>query len=236
MSEKDNEERYYTKGTEIYSVFRTLQSQHYAINIQFSPQGSFYNSLIVKADLEKKAIYLDEFVPREGHLKAVGKMPFSLHATLNGIKIHGKNLVVSNLHTDDSGILYRVPFPDKLLYLQRRDAYRVRVPSFMGLKVHCLSKSSNKTLVANVLNMSVTGFRMAIEGQPEPELEIAEEFDTNLAGVDDDQPLQCRVSVANVYYDKLKDATICGCNFIDLETPTQIKINRFVTHLQREEA
>ena len=235
MKDTENRDRYYTGAGDIYSVFRSLESEHAPITVQFNGKGNFYNSLIVDAFFEKKIILLDEITPSEGHHKAVKKIPFSIHASLNGIKIYCKNIVISEEIDDESGILYRAFFPRELLYLQRRDAFRARVPMHMKIEVICRGDNREMSLMARVLNISATGLLIESAAQVHPELEVAEILDSEILILNDGERLKCLCKVAHARYDKVRERTIFGCQFLDLDVSTQIRISRFVTFLQREE-
>ncbi len=234
MNEYNDQERYYTQAGEIYHIFRTLQTAHASINIQFNNTGPLYSSLVVKTILKKKIILLDEFNPSVGNYKAVGRTPFSIHASLKGIKIHCNDNVIITSFTNDTGILFRIPFPDKLLYLQRRDAYRAPVPGSTGVEARCSSNTRTQTLVARVLNISSTGFRMEVGGQPNPDLKSGEQLDVLLIGLLEHEPLECIIEIAHSRYDEVKDKTFCGCQFVNLHIPSQRTLNQFVVQLQRQ--
>ena len=236
MNEYDDQERYYTQSGEIYHIFRTLQTAHATINIQFNNTGPLYSSLVVDTILKKKIILLDEFNPSVGNYKAVGRTPFSIHASLNGVKIHCSDNVIITSFANDTGILFRIPFPDRLLYLQRRDAYRAAIPGSLGIEARCSSNTRTQTLVARVLNISSTGFRMALGGQPSPEIKPGEQLETQIIGLMEDEPMECIINIAHCRYDEVKDKTFCGCQFINLHAPSQMTTNQFVAQLQRQQA
>lgn len=235
MKDTENKDRYYTGPGDIYSVFRSLESEHAPITVQFNGKGNFYNSLVVDAFFDKKIILLDEITPSEGHEKAIKRIPFSIHASLNGIKIYCKNIVVSRAIDDESGILYRASFPRELLYLQRRDAFRARVPAHMKVEVICGGDVRDTTLQARILNISATGFLIETSGKTIPEPGIGEILNSEILTLNDGEPLQCLSKVAHSRYDEGRDRTVLGCQFLDLEVSTQIRISRFVTFLQREQ-
>jgi c-di-GMP-binding flagellar brake protein YcgR len=234
MATIESQDRYYYSAGDIYGVLRAMQTERSSINVQFENGAQLYNTMILDANLKDRFFLLDEVTPRDGHRKVEAGTPFSLRASINGIKIHAKSLKSIKTLTDDSGMYYAIPFPEKLLYLQRRDAFRAYVPGSLMTVASCSSPEREEDLHGRILNMSATGIRIAFPGEIEPEIESGEEFTTKIRIQTQDQDLECLVEAVYYEYNKIRDQTICGCRYVRLERPVQLVISRFVTFLQRE--
>lgn len=234
MALSDNPDRYYTNPGDIYGVFRALQADRSTINIQFSDNGPLYNSLVLKADLRQRTILLDEITPGGGHDRAINGEPFSLRASVHGIRVYAPGLRIIRQSSDDDGIYYQVAFPDKLLYLQRRDAFRVPVPARLQMAAQCHFEARDP-ITASVENLSATGIRLLLPGELEPSLQAMAAFRLELTLPAPEQgTMQLKTTLMHQHYDRGRNVTVCGCRFEDLKRPDQVTLNRVVTQMQRE--
>jgi len=228
-------ERYYTNPGDIYGVFRTLQADRSTINIQFGNRNTLYNSLVLDADLQRRIVQLDEITPAGGHDRAVAGEPFSLRASINGIRVYAPALTVFTPARDENGIYYQVRFPEKLLYLQRRDAFRVPVPIRMGMSVRCRLEERAELIKAGVENLSATGIGLQVPGETAPQLPGMARLEMDLElPAPENQSLRLEATVIPQHYDTGRKLTILGCRFENLKRSHHIALNRVVTQLQRE--
>lgn len=234
MATHTSPERYYTSAGDIFSVLRTLQSDRSSISIQFNNSGAMYSSLVLDVDLRTRSFQLDEFTPREAHRQAEAGTPFSVRASINGIRVHAKDLVISQVLKDDSGLYYKVAFPERMLYLQRRDAFRAWVPGTLRVEATCLNSKHPEGLKGRVQNMSATGFRMVVDGKPTPPPSMLEEFELSMNLPVSEQELSFPAEAVYVQYQQERNQTVCGFRFGNMSRADQITVNRFVTQLQRE--
>jgi flagellar brake protein len=234
MSTSLDQQRYHTSAGDIFSVLRTLQSDRSSINVQFEGATAMHTTLVLAADLPSRTFQLDEFTPRSAHDKAAAGTPFSFRASVNGIRVHAKDLVVKQVKKDRDGVYYIVAFPERLLYLQRRDAFRVWVPGTLMVTAVCKSDKRPNALKGRVQNMSATGFRLLLEGKIEPQMEMLEKFEVEMHLPLIEQHLVCKAESMFSQYLQDRNQTICGFRFGAMGRGDLIAVNRFVTQLQRE--
>ena len=234
MANNDSQDRYYYGAGDIFGVLRALQTERSSVNVQFDNGAQLYNTMVLEANLKERVFLLDEVTPRDGHRKVEEGITFSIRASINGIKVHAKDLKSLRTLSNDSGLYYLIPFPPKMLYQQRREAYRAMVPGSMMAVATCSREEREADLHGKVINMSATGIRISFPGEVEPELQANELFDTVIKIQAQEQNLECRAEIVYYEYNKVRNLTICGCRFVDLQRPAQLTISRFVTFLQRE--
>lgn len=233
MSSNDGDGRYYTSAGDIHGVFRALQAERCNINLQFGNRGAFFNTMILETRLRQRLVLLDEITPRKGHDQAGAGTPFSLRASLQGIRVYVPELRITRVLSNDDGMYYEAPFPERLLYLQRRDAFRAPVPAHLEVRARCHFRE-RESVSAHVRNMSATGLRLAVPGKMDPPLDMVERFSLELELPGSDTPVFCQAEAIHSWYDRQQDHTLCGCRFVDLSRAETVAINRFVTRLQRE--
>jgi flagellar brake protein len=234
MASKLNQERYYTSAGDIYSVLRTLHSDRSSINIEFENSNTLSASLVLAANLRDRTFHLDQFSTSEAHKRAAAGTSFAMRASINGIRVLAKDMRIARISEDRDGMYYEVAFPERLLYLQRRDAFRAWVPGTLMVNVECKSSNHPDGFMGRMQNMSATGFRMVVDGTVLPAPEMMQNFQitTHLPLLDQD--LSCNSTAIYVQYLKERNHTVFGFRFEDLGIQEQLSINRFVTQLQRE--
>ncbi len=236
-------DRYYTSTGDIFSVLRTLQADRSSINIQFDQSNAPFSSMVLEVNLHAREFYLDEFANEQARRWAAGGRPFSLRASINGIRVHAKDLVVlETLNTRHEQDCYRVAFPPQLMYLQRRDAFRAIVPATLNVLAKIQRQHPEKngetnrteTLDARIVDMSATGLALEIDNKftSEPRMMELLSLDAQLPLIE--QVLQVNAHLVYTRYQPETDKTICGMKFGDLPRNQQLIITRFVTQLQRE--
>lgn len=234
MATNTNTERYYTSAGDIFSVLRTLQSDRSSISIQFEDSGVIYNSLVLGVTLTTRKLQLDEFTPREAHQQAEVGNPFSMRASINGIRVHAKDMVIDRVMKDADGLFYEIKFPERLLYLQRRDAFRAWVPTTLMVASTCTNQKHPDGIKGRVQNMSATGFRLIVEGKVNPPPGMLEVFDLAMNLPLIEHVLSCPGEAIYTQYQHDSDQTVLGFRFGNMSRRDQIAVTRFVTQLQRE--
>ena len=213
MALNDGQDRFYYGAGDIFGVFRALQAERSRVNVQFDDGAQLYNTMILDANLAERYFLMDEITPRDGRRKIEDGASFSIRASINGIKVHARDLVRSRILKNADGIYYQIAFPAKMLYLQRREAF----------------------LNGRVINMSATGIHVTFPGKIEPDLQLNERFDALVHIQALEQNVDMKIEIAYYEYNRERNHTMCGCRIVDLQRADQIIINRYVTFLQREE-
>lgn len=235
MALNDGPDRYYYGAGDIFGVLRALQTERSLVNVQFDDGAQLYNTMILDANLQERYFLIDEVTPRDGHRKIDGRSKFSIRASIHGIKVHAKDLVSARTLSNADGIYYQIPFPAKMLYMQRREAFRAYVPGSMKITGRFNSEEREESLFGRILNMSATGIRIGFPGEVLPELGPMEKFNAFIDIPAQDTNLECVIEIVYYQYSKERNQTMCGCRFVDLPRPSQQLVNRFVTFVQREE-
>lgn len=234
MSIENDKERYYSRPVDVCEVLRTLKSKHCSINLQFDNSPLSYYSLILDVDSQEHHFLLEEVKPPEGHHLIDTGTPFSIRAAVNGIRVHASGMQLAETLNDQSGVLYRVPFPAKVLYLQRRDAFRTPVPTSLTAHASLYSNKRLELISAGVVDVSMTGVRLRFTGEISPTLEIEELFDLQISIPALDQMISAKAELRNQRYDGDCDQTVCGFRFVNVNRISQTIVTRFIAQLQQE--
>ncbi len=228
-----SEDRYYTRPGDIYGVLRALEKDRSTINIQFHDSTTLYNSMVLRANLRQRRFQLDEITPAKGHDKALAGEPFSIRASVRGIQVYIPETRIVDSGSDDGGPYFNLAFPERLLYLQRRNAYRVTVPNRREVSGVCHFRDRVPFSV-EIENLSATGILIRLPAELDGRLQSMESFRLELALPDGEPPLTLQAQVIHFQLGSQRKALICGCRFVDIDQRSHIRLNRFITQAQRE--
>lgn len=230
--------------TRIGWVLQSLMQSHQLIDVNFAESSESSQSIIVDVDLKKGYFYLDEFPTDEANRLAKLNKQFNLRGALEGVLVKAIDLKVKKTAKDDKGLLYAIPIPTDLMYMQRRDSYRVNIGYGMEVPVD-ITFLESPTLdveleptdhVATLGDISTTGCRLRI---PSVEAGFSDEpgqlWQLSFALDGDDTPLVVTIETCHARYVNRTNTWQFGCRYKDVEGDVIGRIGRFVTDTQRLE-
>jgi flagellar brake protein len=137
--------------------------------------------------------------------------------------------------TFENGDAFRVPMPDKLLRLQRRDAFRVR--TLVGKPAHCLvpyGPDSCQYEKLQLLDISVGG--VAVLTQPQKfQLPLGKRIRDCYLDLPGIGSVGVSLQVRHIEPDANgKSGGTAGCEFLDLSSQAGNQIQRYVNQLDME--
>jgi len=231
--ENQPEENFLTSPEEIYRAIQRLIRYAHRITVRFDGiDDKAFGTSITKVDLKSRAFAFDKLTPEDGNDLIRSGKKMELIADFRGILVRfhldGK-LKYRKDHQE-----YISKFPEKLLYLQRRDAYRAMVPRTYS--VHCIFRSSEseKTFKGNLQDISGSGFKAFFKGDIREQLTKIENFDESTLHVGDES-MDCGLDARHAVYNEEKEMTFCGFSFQPLTGMKHRYIETMVNNLQFEE-
>jgi flagellar brake protein len=234
MSIKNDKERYYTLPVDICGVLRALQTAACSVQVQFDQRSGSFTSCVLDVDSNEHCLLLDELKPPEGHRLLDTGAPFSIRASLDDHRVYASGLQCSRTLNYQSGVLYQVPFPDKILFLQRRDAFRLTLPANLNATAVLSSPTRSGSVSAQVLDVSLTGVRLGFADGILPPLTLEERVDLQITVAELNERICLPAELRNQYPDKESGQTICGFRFVTVNRITQNMLNRFIAQLQQQ--
>ncbi len=219
---------------QIYNVLRPLCNHQAQVNIQFPSYHHEYVSMVLRVDAEERYYVLDEFVPSEGHKLALAREPFHVRARFQGAEIAIRNVVVEEVGEEDGAAFYTLPFPPQMIYIQRRDAFRVDVLPGSNASIELRGSRFSRPAAGTLLDLSGTGCRFRLEQPPNPPLDYREHIEECVLEFPEHDPIILEGEIRFVKIAKDSGATICGLHFLKLRSRQERQLFRLVNELQRE--
>ena len=226
------EENYLTSPEEIYRAIQRLIRYAPRMTARFDGVDDAFATAITKVDLKSKAFAFDKLIPEAGNeLLKAGKR-LELTADFRGIMVSFH--IQTGIKYRSSAQEYIAKFPEKLLYLQRRNAYRAMMPRTYS--VYCVFRSSEdeRTFKGRLQDISGSGFKAYFKGLVGEHLKAIGNFDECTLHVGDES-MDCGLDARHAIYNDEKDMTFCGFSFHPLSGMKQRYIEQLVNKLQFEE-
>jgi len=122
---------------QIAQVLRRLQEQRCLLTVQVGTESEAYTSAVLEVVHEEGYLVLDELTPQDGHEKLKTTRDIQIRARLDNLEVRFVSKVAQI--NDGQGLpFYKVPFPERIDYPQRRQVHRVPVPLNTGYPVSVL--------------------------------------------------------------------------------------------------
>jgi c-di-GMP-binding flagellar brake protein YcgR len=226
------QENYLESPEEIYRAIQRLIRYAPKLTARFEGIDEAFSTAITKVDLKSKAFAFDKLIPDNGNDALQRGKRLELVADFRGILV--KFFVDSGLKYRPQNQEYIAKFPSKLLYLQRRNAYRAIVPRTYSVYAVFRSSEDNQVFKGRLQDISGSGFKAYFKGDVSPNLKAITTFDESTLHVGDES-MDCGLDARHAVYNEEKDLTFCGFSFEPLSGMKQRYVENLVNNLQYEE-
>ncbi len=223
-----------TNPERITAVLHELRQQLVLVGVRIGTDGPLYNSLLVRLDPEQQLLYLDEINLFDAREQIVLGTEIHVYASLRGIAIHFQ-MTVERLISEENKQLYIGAYPKQIDYLQRRDVFRVSLPSHERRSVVLQHEYSTEDFTARLIDISVKGFCVGLlEGTLERSL-LKTRFrysGMELPGLR--TPLSGHARFVNLRPSAHLGIVSAGFYILDLDPQTERLLMRAALYYQRE--
>lgn len=231
-SDSPLEENFLTSPEEIYRAIQRLIRYSQSVSVVFEDSKERFASAITKVDLKSKAFAFDKLVPDSGNEFIRQGKKLKIIADFRGILV--EFAITGKLKYRSNSEEYIATFPEKMLYLQRRNAYRAMVPRTYTVYVILRSSESEEEIKGRLQDISGSGFKAYFKGEIIKELKDIGNFDESTLHVGDES-MDCGLDARHAIYNEEKDMTFCGFSFQHLSGLKQRYVDQLVQKLQWEE-
>ncbi|MBL4583250.1 MAG: flagellar brake protein [Pseudomonadales bacterium] len=224
---------------EIGKALATVVENRSQLTVRINDRLTPYVSLLVEVDSTKNVLYIDELLPKNGNDALCNGEIFSVRAMCRGIPLFFESNQILSVESEKGVLSYKIKFPKKLVYQQRRQFFRMAV----GLTQNCDAvlapsddglNAAGPSIRGRVVDLSARGVGVRILGQLETELCVGDKLSECEISLPDHDFINGPAEVRHFFYDEERDITICGLKFKGLNKVEQRTLGRYVLHLQRE--
>lgn len=146
----------------IYLLLKRVFDHHSLLTVYIGQRPEAYTSAILEVLRDERYLVLDELTPRSGHLQLSADPYIQVRAVLDAVELKFQSRVtqISDL---DGLPFYKVPFPERVSYPQRRRAHRVAIPLSRGIPVRFVL-ADERELECELRDLSPGGMCARIRG------------------------------------------------------------------------
>jgi c-di-GMP-binding flagellar brake protein YcgR len=219
-------------AAKIHALLEHVQTSRALLSIRVPTATATYNSMIMEIDAQHRWISIDELHPAEGHTLFLAQRKLTVFGEYDGVDIRFDGQLM------EAGVqakinYYKIKFPAKLKYFQKRSAYRVRLLRSSAISV-ILKFGPGDYAKGDLYNISAGGlgikFMRTIPTAPNPGQQIPE---CEIRFPDGDK-FVCALEARHMINIKNNEQALLGARFIKLNTVQQRTVDRFIASLERE--
>jgi c-di-GMP-binding flagellar brake protein YcgR len=218
---------------EIAYILRGLMKSNAHLTAYLSG-GHFVMSSVLKVDAERRIVVLDGAPSPELNERVLDSRDFKVESFHDGVKVQFEVHTVEEV-TYEGRPAFRIPLPNALIKMQRREYYRMPTPLLRQVKceVPCADGSRAQLPVSDI---SLGG--LCLVGQPPQESwEVGALLKGCRIELPDEGTLEVNLCIRNSYQVRLKnDSSVShtGCQFIELGARQEAAVQRYIIKLERE--
>lgn len=224
-----------TSPARVRRLLELLSRQRAPVSMRFDDTQDSHVSMVLSVDGDARVFYLDEVGLAVGRRQAEAGAVFSAHAALDGVAVAFKGCRVTGRAVFDGVDAYAVPFPPQVMYWQRREQFRARVPRGIGVTVTLVADQGKYRLQGLLEDLSAVGCRVVFQALLPPTDLTGQHFAHVM--IDAPEPfgrLELAADACHMFQDSEGRVVAGGFRFAGVSRGVTQSLERFVQHLQRE--
>lgn len=223
-----------TSRLQIAALLRNMARKNVLLHMRMAEHGQALITTLLDVDPDHNALVVDAasdeaFNERIGRTQAV-----HFDATVERVKVQFSVAGPASAQLFDARAAFRLPFPEALRRIQRRDHYRIDIPVTHPL-VCAIPTPSQGTVALRAKDISAGGIAL---------LDPASELDTTAGTrypdcelhLSDTETLAVGLAVRRVSMETVSDARptrVIACQFLGLQGPGHIAVQHYIGRLER---
>ncbi len=219
-----------TQRIRVVALLKRLHQERTLLSVRVGEDPRVFNSMILEVEGDAGYFVLDELNPREGHERLLETGRLQAHSQCQGIRLSFTTTAV--VETDDRGLAsYRCPLPERMVYMQRRAAFRVPVGVGHAVRVQ-LPVEDGKVVEGQLCDLSLRGVGLRLDTR-EP-LRTGLRIPECRLLLPDGTEICTGIEIRHGHYDEAHGHLRAGACFTGLDPQQHKQLRCFVTQLQRE--
>lgn len=224
--------------SEIVHILHSIRNQNVLVSLSTEKTGDVFLSSIIDIDHHNNMLVMDPAQNRAVNERFVSGQKVMFEAMLDQVRVYFTSARIWHcIHKGEAGLC--MPVPESVIRLQRRDYFRVHLPS--SRPVLCAIPAQGATgiaewLAAIVEDISLGGIAILFnEGEMQAEYGMA--LNGCRFSLPDIGEIEADLEIRNITQIPLKKGGMkirLGCQFISLNSSVQTKLQRYIIKLECE--
>lgn len=230
MSGRHYAEQVITDVAYMAGLLRRIQSARALVTIRINKNTDVFNTMVIDVSTTDKILFLDELNSTAGHSKIKKGTLLHFDGRLQGVRIQFSGKVKS-VDNDGSLALYRLPFPEKMHYWQRRRHYRAKVhaePLAMSIPIPLQHAVTGK-----IVDISASGVCTQLSYNDSSFLQAEQAIYDATISLPGRNEINCDLEVRSVRHFPERGYSLIGSEFIDIPPQQKSHVERIVAMLDR---
>ena len=219
---------------DVYGALRKVVLLETPVTLRIDGEETEFKSAITETSFKSRSFFMDRVIPVQGNDLIRSGKRFSVECDTQGVRIEFR--MTGRLRYQPEQEQYRAEFPDEVLYLQRRTAYRVMVPPahqiLVTLRFH--DDEDDEGMTGRLLDLSSSGFKAQFKGDITEMLHNHKDIPMARVRFNRENSMDCSLEARHIQIND-NGQTQCGFSFTTISPQGQRFIDRLITEFQWEE-
>lgn len=233
-----NYTNYLHRPVEIVSALRALRNQQATVQLRLEGDSTVYTARIL--DVCEQELLIEDLVPRTGLRSMSAGARFSFSARAGGMYLHSEENTVRRADEDRGIPFFRIELPASVLFQQRRQAKRYRLPlqltsaeaTITLIRDVAADRDHGNVLEGRIVDISAGGCRVEIDGPIHPPVETPESL-TCTVNMPKLLDVSADATIRHASYDKHTRMLVCGIEFTSMQITDRRRLDQFIQALSR---
>jgi c-di-GMP-binding flagellar brake protein YcgR len=219
---------------EILAILRRLAGRNTLVTVGFGEDGGLMVTTLLEVNAQSGELVLDGTADAQALERLTGARFITVETMLDSIRIA---FATGSATMVEGGAFsaFRVPVPEVLVRLQRRDAFRIAAPVAQPLRCRVsLPSDPDRPVMLRVSDLSVGGLSLTVDGL---ETDIAPGATLTNCHLELPETGTVRGNIEVVHVLSRGDDSgrrrVLGCRFAGLPGSSETLLQRYITRLER---
>lgn len=219
-----------TNPHESARLLEMARSRHSLLEVSMPGVPDIFFSAFLAINADDQFILMDEINTQQGHELLLVHKKINVSTKLNGIDLSFSSTLL-NVFDKDGIAVYKIKYPESVLYLQQRKSYRINIGLGINIPVK-MKREDGVPLYGNMINLSETGAGIALNSPCS--VHMSEILPFCELRISEDQTIRCQLEIRYIKAKDDKKPQHIGGQFIGIDNMQQRELSRVVTDLQRD--
>jgi c-di-GMP-binding flagellar brake protein YcgR len=218
---------------EIAFILRAIVKSSALVTAYFGSGKDFIVTAILDVDADAESIIIDSGSNPVLNERLLRGQQLSLVSSQDGVKVEFEVEQIEAM-SFEGRLAFRLPFPDSLLKLQRREFYRLAAPLLNPLKCQIPTATGMADTVVGDISLGGVSLMGEHEGL---DLQLGTIYANCRILLPELGVIQTKLMVRNSFPMTLRNGAVIkrtGCAFLDLPSSQQAMIQRYIIRLERD--
>ena len=221
------------ENREVLSVLTAIAKSRNLVTVQFGDADEFLLSRVLAVSDAERVVILDYGSHESANQRLLASGRVEVATTHDGVRVQfDANNVEKVVHEGRPAL--RVPFPEMLLRLQRREFYRLTAPAANPLK--CMVPIKGTPVETQILDISIGGVGLLCYAT-DVDLVTGARYAGARIDLPDFGPVAVTLEIRNTFEVTLKNGLKTmrsGCQFLELPSSVEQAVQRYILRSERE--